>query len=143
MAGWETGGGGVRGEIGQPDRTWLGDQQTEDALAVRRMPDLECDVVVDTAVHELLHNPVRPEHSQRGVPGVDEVSCRVDDVAEHHGQLDVGGHQVAGPQEGPQSFGAGGVGKPERVGRGGRRIRFPAVLGHVSLLRDDRVNRLS
>jgi hypothetical protein len=35
MSGRETGGGGVGGEISQPDRTRLGDQQTEDACTVR------------------------------------------------------------------------------------------------------------
>ena len=82
----------VRAQVGQPQRPRVHDQLTEQALALRQRAHRGPGLLVDAHVHEPRDPPVRGEHAQRPVPGVDQVHRGLHDAAQRRLQLQAGGH---------------------------------------------------
>jgi hypothetical protein len=75
----------VLGHIGHPQRVWVFDEQAEQALAVRQVPDPGDH----TGFHAGMDEPDQAavlDHAERGVPGIDQFPGSVDDMAQHRVQ---------------------------------------------------------
>ena len=90
VVGWKSEAVGMPGEIGQAQRTGVGDEQTEDPVTLGEVADLLARRVVDPDGDELGEAGARlVEHAERTVRGVDEVDGTADDAAEHRRQVEV------------------------------------------------------
>ena len=83
----------MSGQIGEPDRDRLADQQAQDPPALRKAADPADHPIVHAGVHELLQAPVAVKHTERRIPGADQLPGRRDDVTQHHRQPQVASHQ--------------------------------------------------
>jgi hypothetical protein len=100
VVGREAGRRRVPGEVRQPDRRRLVDEQAEDALAARQVPDLGAGVRVDADGDELDEvAPLGPEDAERGVVRVGEVGRELRDAAQRVGQAEVARHRHDGVQQ--------------------------------------------
>ncbi len=61
-------------EIHEPQRPRIRDELAEQPVARRQRPHLPPDLLVDAHVDEVGQPAVRPQHSQRAIPGVGQFS---------------------------------------------------------------------
>ena len=103
----------VLGEVGETQRAGIGDQQPEDAVALRLLTDRPVGVVVDPGDDELGEGAARRvEHAEGAVAGVDELAGGVDDALQGRGQVEVGPDGHHGVDEAVEP------GAPDGVARG-------------------------
>jgi hypothetical protein len=77
----------------QPQRARLVDEQPEDALAGRQVPDLLAHLIAQPDVGELHQAAVRPDHPDRRVPRPDQLDRGLQDPGQHLRQRQVAGHR--------------------------------------------------
>ena len=89
----------MTGQVSEPQRDRLADQQPEDPLAPGQLTD-PCDqLLVHPRVHELFQLPVTAQHAERRVPGTDQLPGRPHDLPQHHRQAQLAGYQGIGAQQ--------------------------------------------
>jgi hypothetical protein len=89
----------MSGEISQPDRERLADQQTQDPPARGQVTDPRDQLLVHAGVHELLQSSVEAKHAERRIPGTEKIPGRAHDLPQHHRQAQLAGHQGIRPQQ--------------------------------------------
>jgi len=83
----------MSGQVSEPDRDRLADQQAQGPPALRQVADPGDQLVVHAGVHELLQPPVGAKHAERRVPGAEQVSGRPHELPQHQRQAQLPGHQ--------------------------------------------------
>ena len=89
----------MTGQVSEPQRDRLPDQQPEDPPAPGQLTDPSDQLLVHPCVHELFQLPVTAEHAERRVPGTDKVPGRRHDLPQHHRQAQLAGYQGIGAQQ--------------------------------------------
>ena len=89
----------MTGQVSEPQRDRLPDQQPENPPAPGQLTDPAGQLLVHPCVHELFQLPVTAEHAERRVPGTDKVPGRPHDLPQHHRQAQLPGHQGIGAQQ--------------------------------------------
>ena len=93
------------GEIRQPDRLGLADDEAKDAVASRRRADPGPEFGVDPVGGEALENPpVRRQHSDRGVAGADHLRGHLHHPMEDPFERDLGDERRGGHHEPLEPF---------------------------------------
>jgi hypothetical protein len=81
----------MRGQIGQPDRPSLAENETEDAVAIRWGPDAAAELRVDPVGREALEGfPVRSAHADRRVARSDHLRGHLHHALEDPFERDLG-----------------------------------------------------
>jgi hypothetical protein len=93
----------VTGQVSEPDRDRLPDQQPEDPPAPGQVTDPGGLFLVHARVHELFQLSVTAQHAKSRVPGTDKIPGRGDDLAQHYRQAELPGYQGIGTQQSAQS----------------------------------------
>jgi len=77
-------------QLRKPDRSRIFDEETQQPLPFREVTDLLRRRIVDAHMNELLRaRALEIDHTERAVPGIDELACRFHDPAKHRGQPQV------------------------------------------------------
>ena len=74
---------GIVGNPGQPDRLGIVDQPLVRRVFAHRLPGL---FLVQSPMQELFQQAISADDTQRGVPGVRDISRAVDDAVQHTGR---------------------------------------------------------
>jgi hypothetical protein len=91
---------GVLTQVGQPQRHRIHDQQPEDAVTFRQVPDLGPVVVADADRDELREARAGVvEHPQCSVGRVDELGRRLDDAPQGVRQIEIAAHREHGIEQ--------------------------------------------
>jgi hypothetical protein len=89
----------MTGQVSEPQRDRLPDQQPEDPPAPGQLTDPGGQLLIHPGVHELFQLPVTAQHAERRVPGTDKLPGRAHDLPQHHRQAQLAGYQGIGPQQ--------------------------------------------
>jgi hypothetical protein len=89
----------MTGQVSEPERDRLPDQQPEDPLAPGQVTDPGDQLLAHACVHELFQLSVTAEHAECRVPGTDKVPRRRHDLPQHHRQAQLAGYQGIGAQQ--------------------------------------------
>jgi hypothetical protein len=105
---WEPVRVGMLVDVRQPDRAWLGDQQTQHTAAVWQIPDPRVGGRVDAVSDEVGQiGAVGADHAERTVPGVGQGARGFDDTLQGAAQAEVRADADDRVEERPQPFPAG------------------------------------
>jgi hypothetical protein len=88
----------VRAQVGQPQRTRVGDELPQQALALGEMAHLRARRLVDADVEEPGQAAVRAEHTERPVPGLNQVDGGFDQASQGGVELQTGADGEEGVQ---------------------------------------------
>ena len=89
----------MSGQIRQADRDRLADQQAQDPAAAGQVTHPRDELIVHAGVHELLQLSVAAKHAERRVPGAEKIPGSRHDLAQHHRQAQLAGHQGVRAQQ--------------------------------------------
>ena len=87
------------GQLRQPQRLGVLEHHSEHPVAGGQRPDPRASGVVDPDMDELGQHPVRTEHPQRTVTGIDQAHGGPDDLPQRLVQLQPGRDRQHGPQQ--------------------------------------------
>jgi hypothetical protein len=105
---WEPVRVGMLVDVRQPDRAWVGDQQTQHTTAVWQIPDARVGGRVDAVSDEVGQiGAVGADHAERTVPGVGQGARGFDDTLQGAAQAEVRADADDRVEERPQPFPAG------------------------------------
>ena len=89
----------MTGQVSEPQRDRLPDQQPEYPPTPGQLTDPSDQLLVHPCVHELFQLPVTAKHAERRVPGTDKVPGRPHDLPQHRRQAQLAGYQGVGAQQ--------------------------------------------
>jgi hypothetical protein len=89
----------MTGQVSEPERDRLPDQQSEDSPAPGQLTDPGDQLLVHACVHELFQLSVTAQHAERRIPGTDKVPGRRHDLPQHYRQAQLPGHEGIGAQQ--------------------------------------------
>ena len=82
----------MTGQVSEPQRDRLPDQQPENPLTPGQLADPSDQLLVHPCVHELFQLPVTAKHPESRVPGTDKVPGRLHNLPQHHRQAQLPGY---------------------------------------------------
>ena len=81
---------GVGAQVGESQRSGVGDQHPQDAVTFREMPDGVMGVIIDADGEELGQADAGlVEDAEGAVAGADQLGCRLDDAVQHRFQIEI------------------------------------------------------
>ena len=89
----------MRAQVGQPQRTRVGDELSQQTLALGEMAHLRARRLVDAHVEEPGQAAVRAEHTERPVPGLNQVDGGLDQASQGGVELQPGADGEEGIQQ--------------------------------------------
>ena len=90
---------GVLAQVGDPERTGIGDQLPEHALALGQGPHARGELLVDAHGDEGGQPVTLADDPERAVAGVDEFDAGLDDAPQGAVQVQPGGHAEEGVEQ--------------------------------------------
>ncbi len=118
---WEAAALGVPGEVGQPQRAGVGDEQTEEAVTAGQVADLGPGGRIDADGDEVAEpDALGVEHAECAVVGADEGGRGLGDASQDRRQVQFGADDHDGVEQVAQLCGSGVTVRRAtgRVGRG-------------------------
>ena len=80
----------VGAQVGESQRSGVGDQHPQDAVTFREMPDGVMGVIIDADGEELGQADAGlVEDAEGAVAGADQLDCRLDDAVQHRFQIEI------------------------------------------------------
>jgi len=93
-------------DVHQPERVRLQDQLAEETVAPRQRADQLSQRVVDADVDELVQFlAVVVDHTERAVPGADQLASGLYDLAQQQGEAHISGERSERVEQAAQSVG--------------------------------------
>src|SRR5450759_92461 len=90
----------MAGDVLDPDRSRLADQQPEDSAPLRKRPDCSTLTRREPGCDELHEAAPLTDHAEGSVPGVRDLGRKIDDALKHHRERQLRREGEAGFEEG-------------------------------------------